>query len=45
MTSGQQTIDDLDLNYISMGGCAGVLVGYIVICRITAYLGIRFLKW
>ncbi|GAB4814284.1 hypothetical protein N2152v2_001330 [Parachlorella kessleri] len=45
VTSGQQTIDKLGLDYLSIGACAGILVGYIVVCRTIAYLGIRFLKW
>ena len=45
ITSGQQTIDRLGLDYLSMGACAGILVSYIIICRTIAYLGIRFIKW
>ena len=43
--SGEATIEQLGLDYISIGGCAGVLVGYIVVCRLVAYLGIRYLKF
>ena len=42
--NGQITIDDLGLNYISIEGCIAALVGYIVICRAIAFLGVRFLK-
>lgn len=45
VTTGEATINALDLDYISISGCAGVLVGYIVLCRFIAYLGIRYLKW
>ncbi|KAG2495027.1 hypothetical protein HYH03_006959 [Edaphochlamys debaryana] len=41
---GQTTIDALGLDYITIGDCVGILIGYIVICRIIAYLGVRFLK-
>jgi len=44
-TSGNQTIDSLGLGYLSIGGCAGVLIGYIIAFRIFAYLGIRFITW
>lgn len=45
ITSGEQIIDVLGLDYISIGACAGVLIGYVVFCRVLAYLGIRFNKW
>lgn len=41
IASGQTTIDALNLDYISIGGCAGVLAGYIILCRTIAYLGVR----
>eukprot|EP00198_Chlamydomonas_reinhardtii_P001132 XP_001690467.1 predicted protein [Chlamydomonas reinhardtii] len=44
ITSGQQTIDALGLDYLTMGQCAGILVAYISICCGAAYLGVRFLK-
>mmetsp|Transcript_2878 Transcript_2878/g.7606 ORF Transcript_2878/g.7606 Transcript_2878/m.7606 type:complete len:228 (+) Transcript_2878:69-752(+) len=44
VTSGQQTIDKLGLNYISIGGCFGVLLIYIVFVRAIAYLGLRYVK-
>lgn len=43
--SGQFTIDALGLDYITIGDCAGILISYIVICRIIAFLGVRFIKW
>ncbi len=44
MTSGQQTIDQLGLDYLTIPQCAGILISYIVICQFFAYLGVRFLK-
>lgn len=44
ITSGQQTVDALGLGELSIGANAGVLAAYILICRIVAYLGIRFIK-
>jgi ABC-type multidrug transport system permease subunit len=45
VTSGDQIIGRLGLNFISMGGCAGALIAYIVLSRVIAYVGIRFIKW
>ncbi|KAI7840440.1 hypothetical protein COHA_005866 [Chlorella ohadii] len=44
VTSGEQTIDRLDLNQLSIASNAGILVAYIFLCRLIAFLGIRFLK-
>ncbi|KXZ51256.1 hypothetical protein GPECTOR_13g743 [Gonium pectorale] len=44
ITSGEQTIKSLGLDYISIGDCVGILIAYIVICRLIAYLGVRYLK-
>jgi ATP-binding cassette, subfamily G (WHITE), member 2 len=44
ITRGEQTIDSLGLDFISVGGCAGVLIGLIIFSRVVAYLGLRFLK-
>lgn len=42
---GQTTIDALGLeDGVTMGGCIGVLCGYIAFTRICAYLAIRFMK-
>ncbi|CAF1013544.1 unnamed protein product [Adineta ricciae] len=41
---GEYFIRELGLDYISIGGCIGVLIGYIVLCRLIAFLGVRFLK-
>lgn len=44
MTSGEQTIERLDLNQLSIAANAGILVAYVFVCRLIAFLGIRFLK-
>ena len=41
---GETTIRQLGLDYISIGGCVGVLLAFIIFCRVVAYLGVRFLK-
>jgi ATP-binding cassette subfamily G (WHITE) protein 2 len=45
VTSGEQTIDRLGLGELSIAANAAVLLAFIVVCRVVAYLGIRFLKW
>ncbi len=42
--NGETTIRELGLDYITIGGCIGALIGYIIICRVIAFLGVRFLK-
>lgn len=44
-STGDQTINALGLNYISIEGCAAVLLGMVVVLRGVAYLGVRFIKW
>ena len=44
VTSGEQTIDRLDLDQLSVAANAGILVAYVFLCRLVAFLGIRFLK-
>ncbi len=44
VTSGQQTIDLLGLDFISIGGCIGVLIAFIIGVRFFAYVGLRYLK-
>ena len=41
---GDQTIHDRGYDYISIGGCIGVLIAFIIFCRGCAFLGVRFLK-
>ncbi len=42
--NGETIIHELGFDYINIIGCVGALIGYIVICRIIAFLGVRFLK-
>lgn len=42
--TGEYFIDERHFDYITIGGCVGALVGYIVFCRTIAFLGVRFLK-
>lgn len=41
---GETLIKERGYDYITVGGCAGVLIGYIIFCRFAAFLGVRFLK-
>jgi ABC-type multidrug transport system permease subunit len=41
---GQKSIDNLGLDYISLGGCIGVLCGYVGFTWIVAFLAVRFIK-
>ena len=43
--SGEQMKAKLGLDQYTMGGCAGILILYIVFCRVVAFLGVRFIKW
>jgi ATP-binding cassette subfamily G (WHITE) protein 2 len=43
-TSGWQKVTELGLDFITIGGCAGVLIGYIIFTRAVAYLGVRYIK-
>ena len=43
-TTGEQLIKEWGFDYISIGGCVGALIAYIVGCRFIAYLGVRYLK-
>ncbi|GAX85217.1 hypothetical protein CEUSTIGMA_g12637.t1 [Chlamydomonas eustigma] len=42
---GNTNIQSNGFDYLTMQACAGILISYIVICRIIAYLGIRFITW
>jgi ATP-binding cassette subfamily G (WHITE) protein 2 len=42
--NGETIMHALGFDYINIIGCIGALVGFIVICRVIAYLGVRFLK-
>jgi ATP-binding cassette subfamily G (WHITE) protein 2 len=42
--NGETIIRELGLDYINILSCIGALIGFIVICRLIAFLGVRFLK-
>ena len=41
---GEKTIEERGDNYITIGGCIGVSLGFIIFCRVWAFIGVRFLK-
>ena len=41
---GQQEVDGLGLGFLTIGGCIGVLLLYIVVLRFFAYCAVRFIK-
>ena len=43
-TTGQQFIDTYGFDYISLGGCVGVLFGYVTFMFIISFLAVRYLK-
>jgi hypothetical protein len=43
--TGHSMITQLGLDYISIGGCIGVLIAMIIFFRILAYIGVRYIKW
>jgi ATP-binding cassette, subfamily G (WHITE), member 2 len=42
--TGSIAINDRGYDYINIGICVAVLCGFIIACRVTAFLGVRFLK-
>ena len=44
ITNGEYFIQERGYDYINIGGCIGVLIGFIIFCRACAFLGVRFLK-
>jgi len=44
ITSGQHTIDTLGLGFISVGGCIGILIAFLLTLRFFNYLAIRYNK-
>jgi len=44
ITNGETLIQDRGYDYITIGGCIGSLLAYIIFCRFVAFLGVRFLK-
>lgn len=45
LTSGDQVITNLGLDFLSVGQCIGILILFITGTRLIAYLGVRFIKW
>eukprot|EP01113_Clastostelium_recurvatum_P040181 TRINITY_DN6221_c1_g3_i1.p1 TRINITY_DN6221_c1_g3~~TRINITY_DN6221_c1_g3_i1.p1 ORF type:complete len:685 (-),score=161.23 TRINITY_DN6221_c1_g3_i1:74-2128(-) len=45
VTSGQQTIDQLGLDKFPISLCMGILFLYVVLCRVGAFVAIRYIKW
>lgn len=45
ITTGEQQIEVLGLDWISVPACAAALIGYIILFRIGAYISIRTIKW
>lgn len=44
-TSGHQVIERLGLDYITITQAAWLLVLYIFMTRLIAFLGLRYIKW
>jgi ATP-binding cassette subfamily G (WHITE) protein 2 len=42
---GETVIQNLGLNKLSIGGCVGALIAFIIGFRFIAYIGIRYIKW
>ncbi len=42
--SGEILIHERGYNYINIGDCIGILLGFIIFCRFWAFIGVRFLK-
>lgn len=42
--TGDYFIEERGYDYLSIGGCIGVLIGFVIFCRGVAFLGVRFLK-
>jgi ATP-binding cassette subfamily G (WHITE) protein 2 len=42
--TGEELIEERGYDYLNIGGCIGILIGYIIFCRTWAFIGVRFLK-
>jgi hypothetical protein len=42
--TGEELINERGYNYLNIEGCIGILIGFILFCRIWAFIGVRFLK-
>jgi len=45
VTSGEEVMETLGLNYLPIYACVLTLIGYIIACRILAYLGAKYITW
>jgi ATP-binding cassette subfamily G (WHITE) protein 2 len=45
ISSGEEVIKRLGLDFITRDQAAGILILLVVICRVVAYPGLRFIKW
>lgn len=43
-TNGDYFIEERGYDYLNIGGCIGILIGFAIFCRGVAFLGVRFLK-
>eukprot|EP00300_Choanocystis_sp_HF-7_P009316 c16366_g1_i2.p1 GENE.c16366_g1_i2~~c16366_g1_i2.p1 ORF type:complete len:361 (+),score=99.49 c16366_g1_i2:26-1084(+) len=44
LTSGDQFIKNEGLDYLSIGGCAGFLIGFIIFTRVVAFFAVKYFK-
>jgi ATP-binding cassette subfamily G (WHITE) protein 2 len=42
--TGAELIQERGYDYVNLGGCIGIVIGFIIFCRIWAFIGVRFLK-
>jgi ATP-binding cassette subfamily G (WHITE) protein 2 len=45
VTSGQQIIELKGYDQYTIGYCAGIIVLYVFVCRVVAYLGLKFIRY
>jgi len=45
VTSGEMVLETLGLDYMPIYACIIVLCAYIVVCRVLAYIGAKFITW
>ncbi len=42
--TGEELIQERGYDYLNIGSCIGILIGFIFFCRTWAFIGVRFLK-
>jgi hypothetical protein len=42
--TGEELITERGYDYLNIGSCIGILIGFILFCRTWAFIGVRFLK-